>query len=98
MQYLLPIIDRTLCEWKGSASYFDVQVGNRLAMKAAWTYKTPNPSYAHIKDHIAFYASKMDVCTLDGERVRPQSSDFYGGWITQDIVGPFKGQEGTLHW
>ena len=98
MTYLHPNSAVTFCEWKGRASYFDVRVADKSAVRAAWCYRDPNPDYTLIKNFIAFYASKMDACLLDGERVRPQAGDFYGGWITNNIVGPFKGQEGTLHW
>jgi hypothetical protein len=37
-------------------------------------------------------------CRVDGELVRPQDGGFYGGWITDDVVGPFKGGPGTLGW
>jgi hypothetical protein len=63
-----------------------------------WFYPHPVPAYADLKDHLAFYPSRMDACYVDGERVRSQEGDFYGGWITGDIVGPFKGAPGTRGW
>ena len=89
---------RTYCEWKGQAVYFDVSVGGKTAASAAWAYPEPTPGYESIRDHIAFYAQKMDACFVDGEKVRPQPGLFYGGWITEDVVGPFKGEPGSESW
>lgn len=86
------------CEWKGQANYFSVTSENHSSAKAAWSYSSPNKKYAKIKDHIAFYPHKMDACFVDGEEVRAQEGSFYGGWITDDIVGPFKGGAGTVGW
>lgn len=86
------------CEWKGVASYFDVVVGERVQSQAAWTYPDPTPAFVAIRDHIAFYPSRVDRCTVDGEAVVAQEGDFYGGWITSQIVGPFKGSPGTRGW
>ena len=88
----------SFCEWKGKARYFSVVVEGKKAQKAAWAYPNPVPAFAAIKDHVAFYAEKMDACTVDGERVRPQEGSFYGGWITNDVVGPFKGGPGSWGW
>ncbi|NIS59654.1 MAG: DUF427 domain-containing protein [Proteobacteria bacterium] len=98
MEYLAEIPGTSLCEWKGRAHYYTVVVGNKRAERAAWYYPDPQPAYAAIKDHMAFYPAPMDACYIDGERVRPQPGGFYGGWITSDIVGPFKGEPGTLGW
>lgn len=97
-RHLEPAPGNSFCEWKGEAQYHSIVVGGQKADRAAWSYANPNPDYAEIKDHIAFYASKMDSCTVDGEPVKPQQGDFYGGWITGDIVGPFKGGPGTTGW
>ncbi|MFO0891339.1 MAG: DUF427 domain-containing protein [Isosphaeraceae bacterium] len=86
------------CEWKGRASYLSVRVGERVLPDAGWTYRDPRPAFVAIKDHVAFYASKMDACWLDDERVTPQPGDFYGGWISSEIIGPFKGPPGTSGW
>ncbi|MGD2078426.1 MAG: DUF427 domain-containing protein [Chloroflexota bacterium] len=86
------------CEWKGRASYYDVVVADRMARRAAWTYRSPAAEFSQITDHVAFYAWAMDACLVDGERVRPQPGQFYGGWITADIVGPFKGEPGSSGW
>lgn len=89
---------RTVCEFKGAATYWTIQVGNRTAENAAWSYAIPNPSYEAMADYICFYASRMDECYVDDEKVQAQEGDFYGGWITSDIVGPFKGGAGTMGW
>lgn len=88
----------TLCEWKGQASYYDVTAGDRLARRAAWSYHNPTAAFQAIKDYVAFYAGPMDRCLVDGEIARPQPGRFYGGWVTNDIVGPFKGEPGTEWW
>ena len=90
---------RTLCEWKGLASYLDVNGGEgRLERSAAWTYPAPVAEYAALKDHVSVYPGRMDACYLDDELVTAQEGDFYGGWITADIAGPFKGAPGTFGW
>ena len=89
---LEPVARTTFCEWKGNASYFDVVGGDgtRVA-RGAWTYLNPSPGFEPIRDAVAFYPGEMDECTVDGEVVEAQAGGFYGGWITKDIVGPFKG-------
>jgi uncharacterized protein (DUF427 family) len=98
MEYLIQVHGGSWCEWKGQATYYDVAVGDRLASKAAWTYPKPTTSFAGLANHVAFYANAMDRCLVDGEQVVPQPGRFYGGWITVDIVGPFKGKPGTSGW
>lgn len=88
----------SFCEWKGRAHYFTVRAGARLESDAAWAYESPSPAFAAIKDHVAFYAGRMDACTVDGEVVTPQPGGFYGGWITAAVVGPFKGGPGSRGW
>ena len=87
-----------MCEWKGSADYLDVVVGAVRLERAAWRFRAPRPGYEQIRDHVAFYASALDECWVDEERVLAQDGSFYGGWITSDLVGPFKGAPGTLGW
>ena len=89
---------RTFCEFKGTASYWSVRSGDRVAESAAWCYPEPSPGYESLRDHVAFYPGRMDECTLDGERVNAQAGDFYGGWITAEVRGPFKGEPGTQGW
>lgn len=96
---LRPVAGTTWCEFKGSASYFDV-VGpsGRVLPRAAWHYPSPSAGFEALLGHVALYPGSMDRCTVDGETVVPQPGDFYGGWITNDIVGPFKGSPGTKSW
>lgn len=98
MAYLRPGHGRSHCEWKGQARYYTVQVGDKTAENAAWFYPTPISTFEPIKNYIAFYPAPMDRCTVAGEVVRSQTGGFYGGWITSDIVGPFKGEPGTTGW
>lgn len=98
MEYLSTSNKKTFCEWKGWARYFHVSVGDKKVRNAGWFYPTPTPNYTEIKDYVAFYAQKMDGCYVDGEKVRPQPGRFYGGWITSNIVGPFKGEPGSENW
>ena len=97
-EYLQPGEGRSWCEWKGEAGYYDVVVGERRATNAAWYYPRPTPAFRDLRDHVAFYPGPMDRCLVDGEVVRPQPGSFYGGWITDDVVGPFKGEAGTTGW
>lgn len=98
MEYLQLTRRSTFCEWKGSAGYYTVSIRDRTEENVAWFYANPSPRFADLKDYIAFYPSRMDACTIDGEVVQAQAGDFYGGWITSDIVGPFKGGAGTWGW
>ncbi len=88
----------SFCEWKGLARYVTVRVGERSAEAAGWTYPEPTAGFEPIRDHVAFYPAAMDRCTVDGEEARPQPGRFYGGWVTSDVVGPFKGEPGTESW
>jgi uncharacterized protein (DUF427 family) len=97
-EYVRPSRRRTFCEFKGEASYCDVEVGGRVAREAAWHYPRPAGAYGALRDHVAFYPSRVDACYVDEEQVQPQAGDFYGGWITSDITGPFKGGPGTAGW
>ena len=89
---------RTVCEFKGTASYWTVSSGDRVEEDAAWSYPDPSTAYEALRGHVAFYPSRMDECTVDGERVTAQAGDFYGGWITAEVTGPFKGEPGTQGW
>ena len=95
---LAPVARTSACEFKGRASYFDVRGGDRLERAAAWTFRRPTPGFEALAGHVAFYPSRMDACFLDDERVQAQDGDFYGGWVTADLTGPFKGAPGTLGW
>lgn len=91
---------RTFCEWKGSATYWDIldEHGKVVSNAAAWSYASPQARYAGIEDYLAFYPSRVTACFVNDEQVEAQAGDFYGGWITKDIVGPFKGEAGTWGW
>lgn len=86
------------CEWKGVAGYANVVAGRFTANEACWTYRDPTPAFERIRDHWAFYAQSLDECWVDDERVAPNEGNFYGGWITANVTGPFKGANGTLGW
>ena len=89
---------RSFCEFKGRAHYFTVRAGDRTEVDAAWAYDRPSPAFADLAGHVAFYAGRMDACSVDGEPVTPQPGGFYGGWITSTVVGPFKGGPGSRGW
>jgi uncharacterized protein (DUF427 family) len=95
---LVPAERQSLCEWKGVARYYHVVVEGYSADNAAWCYPQPTPEFEAIRDYVAFYAHLMDACYVDDERVQAQRGGFYGGWITSQIEGPFKGEPGTLGW
>jgi uncharacterized protein (DUF427 family) len=86
------------CEFKGAARYLDATVAGKLIVAVGWTYPEPSPRYEALRDHIAIYPGRVDAAWIGDERVLAQAGDFYGGWITADLVGPFKGPAGTLHW
>ena len=89
---LRPAPGRSFCEWKGLARYFDVVAPDGRALeRVAWHYPEPTPAFAPLAGWIALYAGPMEGCWVDGERVVPQPGGFYGGWITSDVEGPFKG-------
>jgi uncharacterized protein (DUF427 family) len=93
---LVPSRSRTtFCEWKGTADYYDVTAGGARVERGAWTYHDPTAGFEEIRDAVAFYPALMDACYLDAEKVGAQPGGFYGGWITSDVVGPFKGEPGA---
>ena len=95
---LEPGTGRSFCEWKGRAAYWSLREGDRLAKDCAWSYPDPSPAFAALRDHLAVYPQAMDACFVDDEQVTPQPGGFYGGWITKNLVGPFKGGPGTMGW
>jgi uncharacterized protein (DUF427 family) len=98
---LRPAQRRTVCEWKGTARYVDVVVpGAPPLTDVGWWYPEGDVSatYPELADRVALYPAAFDEIILDGERVVPQPGGFYGGWITHDVVGPFKGSSGTWGW
>lgn len=96
--FIEPAAGSSFCEWKGRARYWTVRIGDRMASRVAWSYPEPTPAFAALRDHLAFYAAPMDACWVGEERARPQPGGFYGGWITADVVGPFKGEPGSEGW
>ena len=89
---------RTFCEFKGFCRYWNLAMGEDRRPGVAFSYEQLVPDFGAMKDHIGFYAGRVDACFVDGERVRPQEGDYYAGWITGDVVGPFKGPPGTRFW
>ena len=92
---------RTVCEWKGDATYHSY-VGpgpdGRRIDDVAWGYEAPSPGYEAIAGCLAFYAGKVDEAWVGDERATPQPGGFYGGWVTSRIVGPIKGEPGSFGW
>jgi len=97
-EFLVPSTLHTFCEFKGQANYLSLKVDDRNSENAGWYYANPAAAFAAIRNYISFYASRVDICFVDGERVQAQPGDFYGGWITSDIEGPFKGNPDTKTW
>lgn len=96
---LIPGTRQTFCEWKGTARYVDIVVPGAPALRdVGWWYPDPDPRYPELRDRVAVYAAPFEEITLDGEQVVPQPGGFYGGWITADVTGPFKGGPGSLGW
>lgn len=95
---LVPADGMSWCEFKGQAGYVDAVAGAQSAPRAGWYYPDPSPGYELLQDRVAIYPGLMDECRVDGETVRAQAGNFYGGWITSRVAGPFKGEPGTLGW
>ena len=95
---LVPTDGMSFCEYKGAARYFDVTAGAASAARAAWNYRRPLPGCEVLSDRVAVYAEPMDRCVVAGEVVRPQPGGFYGGWVTSNLAGPFKGVPGSHGW
>ncbi len=98
MDLLRPTSRQSVCEFKGQAGYFSISAGGLERRDAAWSYERPLPGYEAIAGHVAFYPGRVDEAWVDDERALPQAGDFYGGWITSDVTGPFKGGPGTRGW
>ena len=97
-EFLRAVAGTTGCEWKGTATYFDVVVGDVVRPRAAWSYPDPSADMEPIRDALAFYAGLADGCTVDGQVATAQPGGFYGGWVTPDVAGPFKGVPGSTGW
>jgi uncharacterized protein (DUF427 family) len=95
---LEPVSGNSYCEFKGMANYFDLVIAGQRISRGAWTYENPSKGFENLAGKVALYASNMDQCRVGDEVVIPQEGDFYGGWITSNIEGPFKGAPGTMGW
>jgi uncharacterized protein (DUF427 family) len=94
---LLPATGASHCEWKGTARYWSVRDGDTVTERCAWSYPEPLPVFAALRDHFAFYPGLLD-CAVDGIPVLPQPGRFYAGWVTPELVGPWKGEPGSEGW
>jgi uncharacterized protein (DUF427 family) len=97
MELLRPNVGNSVCEWKGVARYWALKIPQPPSQSVGWSYPNPDPAFAAIAGYFSFYPARME-CFVDGERVRPQPGEFYGGWVTSEIVGPFKGEPATGQW
>ncbi|MGZ4198769.1 MAG: DUF427 domain-containing protein [Thermoleophilia bacterium] len=97
-EFLLPGKRHTFCEFKGRADYHTLALEGRVSVDAAWSYPQPSAGYEQLAGYLAFYPGRVDACFVGDEQAKPQPGDFYGGWVTADIVGPFKGGPGTSGW
>lgn len=95
---LVPSAHGSFCEWKGNASYVTYVHAGRRIDNIGWRYLAPNPGYESITGYLAFYAGRVDEAWVGDERATPQPGNFYGGWVTSRVVGPFKGEPGTAGW
>lgn len=95
---LRPAQGQSFCEWKGTATYWDVTSGEITAPRAAWSYAQPTERFGPLAGYLAFYAASMEACFVGASRVTPQPGDFYGGWVTDNLRGQIKGAPGTRHW
>ena len=98
MEYFIPTSRSTYCEFKGDTSYYTIKVGEKTVPNGAWYYRNPTHGYEAMTNYIALYPGKMDACYVNGEQVQAQEGDFYGGWVTAEIVGHFNGGPGTWGW
>jgi uncharacterized protein (DUF427 family) len=96
-QLLRPAPGSSFCEWKGPASYWSLVDEDRHLEGVAWSYPRPLAGAEALASRVAFYPAQLD-CTVDGQPVSPQPGGFYGGWVTPELVGPFKGGPGTSSW
>jgi uncharacterized protein (DUF427 family) len=98
MDLLVPAKSSSMCEWKGRALYYDAVLESRTIQRVAWCYPDPTAAFDAIRDYVAFYLPALDAAYVDDERAEPQPGGFYGGWITSDLAGPFKGVPGSTGW
>ncbi|KAL3697745.1 hypothetical protein R1sor_011821 [Riccia sorocarpa] len=98
MEHLAKAPGSSFCEWKGDATWWTLSVGSKTAENVAWSYEDPTETFLPLKGYLAFYAAPMDACYVGEEKAQPQPGNFYGGWVTSKVVGPFKGSPGTFGW
>jgi uncharacterized protein (DUF427 family) len=98
LAYFMLSSKQTVCKWKGVARYWSLRVEKRMAIEAAWSYAHAEKEYEGICDYFAFYSGKVDACYVGKQKVTAQPGDYYGGWITSKILGPFKGGPDTEFW
>ena len=101
LEYFQRTSQRSLCEWKGQAGYWNIRVGDKQIENGAWSYESPFvdiADYSMLKSYLAFYVRPMDSCWVGDEQVEPQPGEFYGGWVTSNLTGPFKGEPGSEGW
>jgi len=94
---LIPADGTSRCEWKGAAQYWNVALGGQVVERAAWSYPDPFEEFADLAGYVSFYPARF-ACTVGGAAVQPQPGRFYGGWVTPELVGPFKGEPGSEGW
>ena len=101
------LTDRDVLGWEMPAAFLQsvnatfiiiLKVRGRRVVDAGWTYPEPTAAFDAIRGRWAFYAQKVDECWIDDERVSSNEGSFYGGWVTENVTGPFKGAPGTMHW
>ena len=97
VEQLQPFIGASICEWKGTAKYWSLKTSAPAREAVAWSYPTAQAPYNSISAYLSFYPGRIE-CFVDDQRVRAQPGYFYGGWITDEIVGPWKGEPGTERW
>ena len=94
---LRPAAGSSFCEWKGPAQYWSLVDGDDRIDAVAWSYPRPMAGAEALSSCVAFYAGGL-ACSVGGAPVRAQPGGFYGGWITPELVGPFKGEPGSQGW
>lgn len=96
---LTPTKKSTFCEWKGWATYYTITSKNddqkeETVKDRIWSYESPTQGFKDLTGYVSFYAGPWD-CYVDGELVKPQPGDFYGGWTTSELDGIIKGDAAT---
>ena len=86
------------CEWKGRALYWDFAHAEQTVRHLAWSYPDPYDEYQALRGYLAFFVHCTDACWVGHERATPQPGGFYGGWVTSQVAGPFKGEPGSEGW